>query len=95
MHMLSFYVDHVTTLSVIPTKLTMNSKIQIDCRVIGVLKVKSYRLYINDVLIGNPGDGKLSLDASPSNCRNYTGTYKCMPDTSGEVKTVWREFDCK
>ena len=93
--MLSFFVDHATLLSVIPTKLTMDSKIQINCRVIGVLKVRSYRLYINDVLIGNRSDGKLSLDLSPSNCRSYTGTYKCMPDTSAEIKTVRREFDCK
>ena len=73
----------------------MNSKIQINCHVTGVLKVRSYQLYINNVLIGNPGDGKLSVDPSPSNCRDYTGTYKCMPYPSGEVKTVSREFDGK
>ena len=59
---------------------------------------RNYRFYVNGKLIGNKTDGKLTVNVLPSNCVNYTGEYKCVPESTigdGEMKVETREFDCE
>ena len=59
---------------------------------------RNYRFYVNEKLIGNNTDGKLTVNVSPSNCVNYTGRYKCVPESTigdGKMKTETREFECE
>ena len=87
-----------TAFAVTPSKLALNTNIQLSCTADGIPSTRNYRFYVNGKLIGNKTDGKLTVNVSPSNCVNYTGGYKCVPESTigdGEMKTETREFDCE
>ena len=71
---------------------------QLSCSAIGIPSVRNYRFYVNDILVGNTTNGILTVKVSPSNCANFSGEYKCIPESTigdGEMKTVVREFNRK
>ena len=87
-----------TALTVTPLKLSLNTNIELTCTADGMPSTRNYRFYVNGKLIGNKTDGKLTVNVSPSNCVNYTGEYKCVPESAigdGEMETETREFDCE
>ena len=87
-----------TALTVTPSKLALNTSIQLTCTAVGLPSVRNYGFYVNGNLIGNTTDGKLTVIGSPSNCGKYFGDYKCVPESiigEGESKTATREFECK
>ena len=85
-----------TTFSVTPSNLTLNTNIQLTCSATGLPSARNYRFYVNDILIGNETDGKLTVNVSTSVCGNYIGEYKCIPESTigdGEIKTTTRKFE--
>ena len=85
-----------TKFSVTPSNVALNANMQLSCNATGLPNVRNYRFYVNDILIGNTTDGKLTAMVSPSVCAKYTGEYKCVPESTigdGEIKTTAREFE--
>ena len=85
-----------TKFSVTPSNVAFNANMQLSCSATGLPNVRSYRFYVNDILIGNTTDGKLTAMVSPSVCAKYTGEYKCVPESTigdGEIKTTTRQFE--
>ena len=85
-----------TQFSVTPSNLALNTNVQLSCSATGLPNVRNYRFYVNNILIGNTTDGKLTAMVSPSVCVKYTGEYKCVPESTigdGEIKTTAREFE--
>ena len=76
----------------------MNTNVQLNCTAHGIPRTRNYRFYVNEKLIGNETNGKLSVNVSKSNCVDYNGLYKCVPESTigdGEIKTETRELDCE
>ena len=87
-----------TVFTVTPSKLALNTNLQLSCTADGVPSTRNYRFYVNGEMIGNNTNGQLTVNVSPLNCVNYTGEYKCVPESTigdGVVRTKTREFDCK
>ena len=87
-----------TVFTVTPSKLALNTNLQLSCTADGVPSTRNYRFYVNGVMIGNKTNGQLTIIVSPSNCVNYSGEYKCVPESTigdGMMKTERREFSCK
>ena len=89
------YLPKNTKFSVTPSNVAFNANMQLTCSATGLPDVRNYRFYVNDILIGNTTDGKLTALVSPSACAKYIGEYKCVPESTigdGEIKTITREF---